>query len=328
MFARYQLVGSFATAVGALVAGVVAQVAIDRGAAPSDAYRLVIVGYALVGIVLAVLFTRLGHEIEVPPRDVQDVPIRTRLGLHKSQRIVLSLSMLFALDAFAGGFVVASFIAFWFQHKFGLDPAALGLLLFGANVLAGLSALAAGPLAARFGLINTMVFTHLPSNVLLLLVPFMPTVELAVAVLLVRFAISQMDVPTRQSYTMAVVDPDERSAAAGVTGVARSLGVRRVAAHRGTAVPERRVRGRAVRHRGRPEDRVRPAAVSAVPVGPPTRGAGDTLTDRPHRLPGRVRWLMQRLLLSIRQPSAFQEGGADRCMDRCGWPRSARCSRP
>jgi len=92
-------------------------------------------------------------------------------------------------------------------------------------VLAGLSALAAGPLAARFGLINTMVFTHLPSNVLLVLVPFMPTVELAVAVLLVRFAISQMDVPTRQSYTMAVVDPDERSAAAGVTGVARSLGV-------------------------------------------------------------------------------------------------------
>ncbi len=133
--------------------------------------------------------------------------------------------MLFALDAFAGGFVIAGFIAFWFQERFGLDPAALGLLLFGANVLAGLSALAAGPLAARFGLVNTMVFTHLPSNVLLVLVPFMPTVELAVGVLLIRFAISQMDVPTRQSYTMAVVDADERSAAAGVTGVARSVGV-------------------------------------------------------------------------------------------------------
>ena len=153
------------------------------------------------------------------------MPIRTRLGLHRSQRIVFSLSLLFALDAFAGGFVIAGFIALWFQDRFGLDPAALGLLLFGANVLAGLSALAAGPLAARFGLINTMVFTHLPSNVLLLLVPFMPTVELAVMVLLVRFAISQMDVPTRQSYTMAVVDADERSAAAGVTGVARSIGV-------------------------------------------------------------------------------------------------------
>ncbi len=224
-FARYQLVGSFATATGALGAGLVAQLAIDRGAMPADAYRMVIVGYALVGVGLGALFLRLGRDIEIPARDVNDVPIRTRLGLHRSQRIVLDLSLLFALDAFAGGFVVASFVAFWFQHTFGLDPAALGLLLFGANVLAGLSALAAGPLAARFGLVNTMVFTHLPSNVLLLLVPFMPSLELAVGVLLVRFAISQMDVPTRQSYTMAVVDPDERSAAAGITGVARSVGV-------------------------------------------------------------------------------------------------------
>ena len=225
VFARYQLVGSFATATGALVAGVVAQRAIDAGSAPSDAYRLVIIGYALVGTILALLFLRLSPAIEVPPRTVQDVPIRTRLGLHRSQRVVFSLSLLFALDAFAGGFVIAGFIALWFQDRFGLDPAALGLLLFGANVLAGLSALATGPLAARFGLVNTMVFTHLPSNVLLLLVPFMPTMELAVVVLLVRFAISQMDVPTRQSYTMAVVDADERSAAAGVTGVARSMGV-------------------------------------------------------------------------------------------------------
>jgi MFS family permease len=225
VFARYQLVGSFATAVGALVAGVIAQAAIDGGASPGDAYRLVIVGYALVGLVLAHLFLRLGAEVEVAPHRVEDVPVRTRLGLHRSQRIVASLSALFALDAFAGGFVIASFIAFWFQQRFGLAPATLGLLLFGANVLAGLSALAAGPLADRFGLVRTMVFTHLPSNVLLVMVPFMPTLELAVLVLLVRFGISQMDVPTRQSYTMAVVEPDERSAAAGVTGVARSLGV-------------------------------------------------------------------------------------------------------
>lgn len=225
VFARYQLVGSFATACGALLAGVVAQLAMDGGVSPADAYRLVIVGYAVVGVVLTFLFLRLGSRIEVPAHEVQDVPVRIRLGLHRSQRIVASLSALFALDAFAGGFVIASFIAFWFQERFDLDPATLGLLLFGANVLAGLSALAAGPLAARFGLIRTMVFTHLPSNVLLVLVPFMPTLELAVTVLLVRFAVSQMDVPTRQSYTMAVVEPDERSAAAGVTGVARSLGV-------------------------------------------------------------------------------------------------------
>ncbi len=225
LFARYQLVGSFATATGALIAGLIAQAAIDQGASEGNAYRLVIVGYAFVGIILAVLFARLGPEIEVPPRDVHDVPIRTRLGLHKSQRIVLSLSLLFALDAFAGGFVMQSFISLWFQDRWQLDPAALGLLLFGANILAGFSVLAAAPLASRFGLVNTMVFTHLPSNVLLLLVPFMPSADLAVLALLVRFSISQMDVPTRQSYTMAVVDADERSAAAGVTGVARSLGV-------------------------------------------------------------------------------------------------------
>ena len=225
VFAWYQLTGSFATAAGALAAGLFAQVAIDRGASPVEAYRLVIVGYALVGIALALLFTRLSDRVEVPPREVTDEPIRTRLGLHKSQGVVLRLAALFALDAFAGGFVIQSFVAFWFQERFAVDPAALGALLFGANLLAGLSALAAGPLAARFGLIRTMVFTHLPSNVLLMLVPFMPTLPLAAGVLLVRFSISQMDVPTRQSYTMAIVEPDERSAAAGVTGIARSLGV-------------------------------------------------------------------------------------------------------
>jgi len=225
VFAWYQLTGSFATAAGALAAGLFAQVAIDRGASPAEAYRLVIVGYALVGILLALLFTRLSDRVEVPPREVTDEPIRTRLGLHRSQGVVLRLAALFALDAFAGGFVIQSFIAFWFQERFAVDPATLGALLFGANLLAGLSALAAGPLAARFGLIRTMVFTHLPSNVLLMLVPFMPTLPLAAGVLLIRFSISQMDVPTRQSYTMAIVEPDERSAAAGVTGIARSLGV-------------------------------------------------------------------------------------------------------
>ncbi len=225
LFARYQLAGSLATAAGSLAAGMIAQVAIGRGAGATDAYRLVIVGYALVGIVLAVLFTRVSSAVEVPPERVVDPTIRSRLGLHRSQGVVLRLSALFALDAFAGGFVMQSFIAFWFSERFGVDPTTLGAILFGANILAGFSALAAGRLAARFGLVNTMVFTHLPSNVLLALVPFMPTLPLAVAVLLVRFSISQMDVPTRQSYTMAIVEPDERSAAAGVTGIARSLGV-------------------------------------------------------------------------------------------------------
>ena len=137
---------------------------------------------------------------------------------------MLKLSALFALDSFGGGFVVQSFAAYWFYLRFGVNPASLGTVFFWANILAGLSALVAARLAARFGLISTMVATHLPSNVLLILVPLMPTLPLAVLVLLVRFSISQMDVPARQSYIMAVVTPEERSAAAGVTGVARTLG--------------------------------------------------------------------------------------------------------
>ena len=225
LFARYQLAGSFATAAGTLAGGVLSQLAIDGGAERADAYRLVIMGYAMVGLALGALFTRVSDRVEVPPADVADVTIRDRLGLHRSRDVVLRLAALFALDAFAGGFAIQSFIAFWFQQRYGVDPAALGLLLATANLLAGVSALAAGRLAARFGLVRTMVFTHLPSNVLLMLVPLMPTLPLAAATLLARFAISQMDVPTRQSYTMAIVAPDERSAAAGVTGIARSLGV-------------------------------------------------------------------------------------------------------
>jgi len=128
------------------------------------------------------------------------------------------------LDAFAGGLVISSIVAYWFTVRFGVGEATLGAIFFGANILAGISALLAARIAARIGLINTMVVTHLPSNVLLCLVPLMPNLPLAIGVLLLRFSISQMDVPTRQSYTMAVVAPDERSAASGVTSIARSVG--------------------------------------------------------------------------------------------------------
>ncbi len=225
LFAWYQLAGSFATAAGTLAGGAVAQLAMARGAQPADAYRAVIIGYALVGIVLTGLFLLVSPRVELPTAKIHDETVRGRLGLHRSRGVVLRLSMLFALDAFAGGFAIQSFIAFWFNQRYGVDPAALGAVLAGANILAGFSALAAGRLANRFVLVNTMVFTHLPSNVLLALVPLMPTLPLAILALFARFAISQMDVPTRQSYTMAIVAPDERSAAAGVTGIARSLGV-------------------------------------------------------------------------------------------------------
>lgn len=222
-FAWYNLVGYVATATGALAAGLLSQSLLDRGMPPVDAYRAIVIGYAVIGVAMLVWAWRLGPAIEAPTRDA-DQSIRGRLGLHRSRRTVLKLSILFSLDAFGGGFIPQSLIAFWFVSRFAVDPVVLGLIFLAANLLAAVSSLSAARLAARFGLINTMVFTHLPSNVLLILVPLMPTLPLAVAVLLARFALSQMDVPTRQSYVMAVVAPDERSAAAGVTGVARTTG--------------------------------------------------------------------------------------------------------
>jgi MFS family permease len=222
VFGWYNLAGSLATATGALAAGFIAQALQGAGTSTIDSYRALVIGYAAIGIGLAAVFSRISPAVEVPA--AERTSVATRLGLHRSRGIVFRLAALFSLDAFAGGFVMQSLIAYWFHVRFGADPAALGAIFFGANILAGISALAAARLAARIGLINTMVFTHLPSNVLLILVPLMPSLPLAVAVLLARFAISQMDVPTRQSYTIAVVEPDERSAAAGVTGIARSLG--------------------------------------------------------------------------------------------------------
>jgi MFS family permease len=221
VFSWYNLAGSFATALGALCGGGLSQVLRTAGQEPLAAYRAVIVGYALLGVILALLFSRLSPRVEAPP--LEGAPARL-LGLHSSRGIVAWLSALFSLDAFAGGFVVQSIVAYWFHVRFGVPPAVLGSIFFGANILAGISALAASRLASRIGLINTMVFTHIPSNVLLIAVPLMPTLPLAIAALLLRFSISQMDVPTRQSYTMSVVKPEERSAAAGLTGIARTTG--------------------------------------------------------------------------------------------------------
>ncbi|MGB5197677.1 MAG: MFS transporter [Candidatus Deferrimicrobium sp.] len=222
-FAWYNLVGSFATAIGALSGGWLAQVLQSRGMSSLDAYRSVLMGYAMGGLLLVILFLMLSRDVETAAASQAD-PARRVLGLHRSRNVVVRLSALFALDAFAGGLIVQAMIAYWFHIKFGIDAGIIGSIFFGANILAGISALLAVRLATRIGLINTMVFTHVPSNVLLILVPLMPTLPLAITVLLLRFGISQMDVPTRQSYTMAVVSPDERSAASGVTSIARSVG--------------------------------------------------------------------------------------------------------
>jgi MFS family permease len=222
IFAWYNLMGSFATALGALAGGALPQFLERAGISALNSYRTVVLAYAAMGVVLALMFARLSNAVEASKTDA---PMsQTRLGLHRSRGIVLKLSALFGLDAFAGGFVMQSFVAYWFHIRFGVETATLGGIFFGANLLAGASALAAAWVARKIGLVNTMVFTHLPSNVLLILVPLMPNLPLAIAALLLRFSVSQMDVPTRQSYTMAVVAPDERSAAGGVTGIARTVG--------------------------------------------------------------------------------------------------------
>jgi len=225
VFAWYTLAGSFATALGALFGGELSQALHKTLISQVNGYRAVVVMYSALGLVLALLFMRVSRDAEVSPSEPRAVGGLGRLfGIHKSRHVVAKLSGLFALDAFAGGFVLQSFAAYWFYLRFGVNPATLGVIFFWANILSGGSALLASRLAARFGLIRTMVVTHLPSNILLLLVPLMPNLRLAVMVLLARFSISQMDVPTRQSYTMAVVSAEERSAAAGITGVARTTG--------------------------------------------------------------------------------------------------------
>jgi MFS family permease len=221
-FAWYNLLGSFSTAFGALVSGAIPHLLQVRGFLEVDSYRAVILGYASMGLLLAGLFSQLSSAVEA--KAAQRLPLHARFGLHRSRRVIFKLSALFGLDAFAGGFVVQSMVAYWFHAKFGVDAGSLGKIFFAANLVAGVSSLAAAWVAKRIGLINTMVFTHLPSNVLLMLVPLMPSVHWAIALLLLRFSISQMDVPPRQAYTVAVVGSDERSAAAGVTGIARTIG--------------------------------------------------------------------------------------------------------
>ena len=227
VFAWYNLVGSLATAVGALSGGAATQLLQAWGIRGAASYRPLIIAYAVFGVILTVSFLRLSPAAEPPAPDGAAPRAsvgRGRLGLHGSLPVVLKLSGLFALDSFGGGFVIQSIVAYWFYLRFAVEPATIGAIFFGANIAAGVSALAAAWVARHIGLVNTMVFTHLPSNVLLILVPLMPNLPLAILVLLLRFSISQMDVPTRQAYTMAVVTADERSAASGMAGVARSLG--------------------------------------------------------------------------------------------------------
>jgi predicted MFS family arabinose efflux permease len=217
VFARYSLAGALVGAAGALFAGVPEWLAAAFGTSMQSAIKSMFVLYALIGVVSALVYRKL-------PAGLATESEAPTAPLHRSKRIVYVLAALFSLDAFGGGFIVQSMLALWLFEKFQLSTAVAGTIFFWTGVFSAFSYLVAVRIANRIGLINTMVFTHLPSNVLLILVPLMPNLPLAIAVLLLRFSLSQMDVPTRQSYVISVVDPDERSAAAGVTGIARTTG--------------------------------------------------------------------------------------------------------
>jgi len=217
VFAVYSLVGSLVAALGSLAGGLpqllVALGVTDLLHAVQDMFAL----YAVLGLASWFLYRRLPGPPAVRRRAAPTRP------LGPSRNIVLALAALFSLDAFGGGFIVQSLLALWLFQHWGLSLAAAGAFFFWSGLLTAASFLAAARIAGRIGLVNTMVFTHLPSNLLLLAVPFAPSLWLALALLLMRSALSSMDVPTRTSYVMAVVTPEERAAAASVTSVPRSL---------------------------------------------------------------------------------------------------------
>ena len=217
LFARYTVGGTLLGAFGALASGLPELVSRRLGWALVDAFRAGFVAYGLVAVAIAALYVGLRHA------GAPAAASPTRAPLQRSRAIVFRLTALFALDSFGGGFAVDSMLALWLLLRFDMPLATAASVFFAARILSAFSQIASPWLAARFGLIETMVFTHIPANVFLVLAAFMPTAGLAVACMLVRMALSQMDVPARVSYVMAVVPPEERAAAASVTNVPRSL---------------------------------------------------------------------------------------------------------
>ena len=215
MFARYSLIGAMAAAVGALASGSPDLLA-NLGVTQATALKGMFLLYAVLGLAGGVAYAQI--PADTTPHDEKPIS-----ALGPSRRIVYKMAALFSIDAFAGGFAVQSLVALWLFDKFGLSLAAAGLFFFWSGGLAAFSFPVAAWLARRIGLVNTMVFTHIPSSLCLILAAVAPRLDLALALLLVRAALSQMDVPTRSSYVMAVVTPPERPAAASVTSVPRSL---------------------------------------------------------------------------------------------------------
>jgi MFS family permease len=219
IFALYNMVGTFSMSAGILISGL-PSILVLYGFNQIESIRSLFTLYSLFGIGVVITYLMLTKEIETRQTVVRPI---TKTFSPKSKLIVGKLSGLFAIDSFAGGFVIQSIVSLWFFTKFGADLTILSYIFSAAGVLTAFSFIVATKIADRIGLINTMVFTHIPSNILLILVGFAPNLSLAIALYLTRMALSQMDVPTRQSYVVRIVDEGERTAAAGITNVSRNV---------------------------------------------------------------------------------------------------------
>jgi len=222
VYALYNMVGTFAMSAGVLLSGLPQILAQQYGLNQIQSIRPLFLLYSIIGLAVLGIYYLISNKVEVQTNSIRHKPLRKTLS-PQSKQIVGKLSSLFALDSFAGGFVIQSIVSLWFFTKFGVDLTTLSYIFSVAGVLTAFSYLAAAKIADRIGLINTMVFTHIPSNILIILVAFAPTFPLAVALYLARMALSQMDVPTRQSYLVAVVKENERTAAAGITNISRNI---------------------------------------------------------------------------------------------------------
>jgi MFS family permease len=225
VYAIYNMAGTFAMSAGVLLSGLPHVFAQQYGWNQIESIKPLFALYSIIGLGVLGIYFLISSRVELSSGNKDNsilTPSKQTLS-PKSKEIVGKLSGLFAIDSFAGGFVIQSIVSFWFFTKFGVELATLSYIFSVAGVLTAFSFLVAAKIADKIGLINTMVFTHIPSNILLILVAFAPTLPLAIALYLARMALSQMDVPTRQSYIVAIVEEDERTAAAGITNISRNV---------------------------------------------------------------------------------------------------------
>jgi MFS family permease len=222
IFGLYNMMGTFAMSAGILLLSLPAVFQQEQyfGFDQVESIRPLFSLYSILGILVTITYCMISKDIEIEPKMKRPVIQTLSAG---SKQIVVKLSALFAIDSFAGGFVIQSIVSLWFFTRFGADLNSLSYIFSAAGVLTALSYIAAAKIADKIGLVNTMVFTHIPSNILLIFVAFAPNLELAIALYLARMTLSQMDVPTRQSYIVAVVGDEERTSAAGITNVSRNI---------------------------------------------------------------------------------------------------------